>query len=152
MDKKQRAQNPSKGSVTQEQEEKLDELAGKISRLPNRRKKMFESLMNKKLLDSKEVCEILGVSLPTLRRWIARNEIKFIRVCRYIRFPSEEIFRLVENQEALGVPEVAQILGVGVLSVRNIIKRGEIKAFRMSDAGHYHIPRAEVERIIKGEK
>lgn len=151
MVKKQHAQDTSKGGITPEQAEKLDELADRLGRLPEKRRKMLENLLKKKLLDSKEVCEILGVSLPTLRRWIARKEIKFVKVSRFIRFPSEEIFRMVEYQEALSVPEVAEILGVGVIAVRNMIKRGEINAFRMSEGGHYHITRAEVERIMKGE-
>lgn len=149
MDKKQHAQNSSKSGVTPEQARKLDELADKIGRLPEKRRKMLEGLLKKKLLDSKEVCEILGVSLPTLRRWMARKEIKFVKVSRYVRFPSEEVFRLVENQEALSVSEVSKILGVGVLTVRNMIKRGEINAFRMSDLGNYHITRAELERFMK---
>lgn len=151
MVKEQYAQDSSESGITPEQAKKLDELANKIGRLPEKRRKMLENLLKKKLLDSKEVCEILGVSLPTLRRWLKRKEIKFVKISRYIRFPSEEIFRMVENQEALGVSEVAAILGVGILTVRQMIKRGEIKAFRLSEMGHYHITRAEVERVMRGE-
>ena len=78
------------------------------------------------------------------------GDIKHVRVSRFIKYPREEILELVEHQDALGVPEVAKLLGVGVLAVRSMIKKGEIRAFRLSDLGHYHIPRTEVERFLKG--
>jgi excisionase family DNA binding protein len=114
---------------------------------PTKRQHLLNELMNKKLLDSKEVCEILGISLPTLRRWMMRGDIKHVKVSKYIRFPSAEIFRLVQNQEVLSVLETAKILGTTPLTIRNMIKRGEIVAVRVS-GGHYHITKLEIERII----
>lgn len=137
-----------KPPVTPEQKKDIDELGKSIKKLPEKRQKMLDELMTKKLLDSQEVCAIMGVSLPTLRRWLARGEIKFVKISRYLRFPSEEVFRLMQHQEALGVPEVAEILGVGVFAIRNMISRGEIKAFRISETGHYKIARSEVERLM----
>lgn len=155
MEQKRMPQNPKSESsvkkpMTVQQRQDLTELAKSIEKLPPRRRKVLEELLNKKLLDSKEVCEILGVSLATVRRWLARGEIKSVKVSRFIKFPSEEIFRLVQHQEALSVPQVAQILGVGILTIRNMIKRGEINAFRISGTGHYRIARGEIERIIHG--
>lgn len=155
MEQKRMPQNSkSKSSVkkpmTAEQKNNMTELAKSIENLPPRRRKVLEELLNKKLLDSKDVCEILGVSLATVRRWLARGEIKFVKVSRFIKFPSEEIFRLVQHQEALSVPQVAKILGVGVLTIRNMIKRGDMQAIRVSEVGHYRITRGEVERIMQG--
>lgn len=156
MEQKRMPQNSKSESsvnkpITAEQRQDLTDLAKSIDKLPPRRRKVLQELLNKKLLNSKEVCEILGVSLATVRRWLARGEIKFVKVSRFIKFPSEEIFRLVQHQEALSVPQVAQILGVGILTVRNMIKRGEISAFRISEVGHYRVARGEVERIMQGE-
>ena len=139
-----------KPPITPEQKKDIDELGHSIKKLPEKRQKLLDELMTKKLLDSHEVCAIMGVSLPTLRRWLARGEIKFVKISRYIRFPSEEVFRLMQYQEALGVPEVSEILGVGVLAIRNMIARGDIKAFRISETGHYKITRSEVERLMNG--
>jgi excisionase family DNA binding protein len=149
MDKKRNPQNPTKGSISAAQEQKLDELAEKIKSLPESRKKIIGDLMNKRLLNSKEVCAILGISLPALRRWMAEGKISYVKVSRYTKFHQEEILRLVYIKESLSVAEVAEILGIGVIAVRNMIERGEIKAFRVSDRGHWHINRDEVEKILE---
>jgi|GEM_PF-5205626 len=150
MDKKRNAQNPAKSGVSATQAQKLDELADKIKSLPESRKKLLGDLMNKRLLNSKEVCAILGISLPALRRWITEGKISYVKVTRYIKFPQEEILRLIHIKEALSVSEVAKILGIGVIAVRNMIARGEIRAFRVSEKGNWKINKEEVERIMRG--
>lgn len=150
MDKKRNAQNPSKGRISATQEQKLDELADRIKSLPESRKKIIGDLMNKRLLNCKEVCAILGISLPALRRWITEGKIAHVKVSRYIKFQQEEILRLIYIKESLSVAEVAKILGIGVIGVRSMITRGEIKAFRVSEQGHWHINPDEVEKIISG--
>lgn len=151
MDKKRNTQNPPKGSISAAQSKKLDELAEKIKSLPDSRKKILGALMEKRLLNSKEVCAILGISLPALRRWITEGKISYVKVTRYIKFSQEEVLRLIHIKEALGISEVAKILGVGPIAVRNMIARGEIKAFRVSEKGNWHINRDEVEKILNGD-
>ena len=144
--RKRPSHSKSDGSVGK----KLDRLADDIKKLPDRRKKLLEDLMKKRLYDSKEACEILGISLPSLRRAIKLGRIKTIYVGKYLRIPADELNRLVKGQESLSVKEAAELLNVGVTSIRNLIKDGTIKAFRLADAGPFHIPREEIEKLIRG--
>jgi len=153
VDKKRNAQNLAKSRVSVEQAKKLDELAEKIQALPADRKEAFNDLLSdlsKRLFSSTEVCEILGVSIAALRRWIKDEKIRFVRVAKYIKFPRDEVLRMQQNMDSLGLPEVAVLFGVGEMSVRNMIARGEIQALRHSDKGHWRISKSEVERIIAG--
>ena len=67
----------------------------KSSPRANERKKLLEELAKKKLYDSKQACEILQVSLPSLRRAIARGQIKTVYVGKFLRIPPEELEKLV---------------------------------------------------------
>lgn len=148
MEPRKRTSHAKDGSI----DKKLDKLADDIKKLPNRRKKLLEDLMKDRLYDSKEACEILGISLPSLRRAIQLGRIKTIYVGKFLRIPAAEINRLVEGQDVLNVKEAADILNVGVAMIRSLIKSGQMEAFRLADAGHFKIPRKEVERFMKGEK
>lgn len=127
---------------------KLDKLASDINKLSDRRKKVLEDLMKKRLYDSKEACEILGISLPSLRRAIQLGRIKTVYVGKFLRIPADEIERLSKRQELLSVSEAAKLLNVGPVMIRKLIERGEIKAFRLADAGPYHIPKDEIEKFM----
>ncbi|MGK5594267.1 MAG: helix-turn-helix domain-containing protein [Parachlamydiaceae bacterium] len=108
--------------------------------------------MKKRLYDSKEACELIGISLPSLRRAIHLGRIKTVYIGRFLRIPSEEIEKLVQGQDALSVKEAADFLNVGVIMIRNMIKDGRMKAFRLADAGPFRIPREEVEKFIRGDQ
>jgi len=56
---------------------------------------------------------------PFLRRLMNDGQIKFIRVSRHVKFPLEEIFKMVQNEEALAVAEVSKIV-----SPQNSSQRG----------------------------
>ena len=148
MESRKRPSSHEDGSIN----EKLDKLANDIKRLPDRRKKLLEDLMKKRLYTSKEACEILGISLPSLRRAIQLDRIKTVHVGRFLRIPAEEIERLVQGQEALSVKEAADLLNVGPKAIRSLIKDGTINAFRMADAGPFRIQREEIEKFIRGDK
>lgn len=147
MEPRKRPPHAKDGSL----DKRLDKLADDIKKLPDRRKKLLEDLMKDRLYDSKEACEILGVSLPSLRRSIQLGRIKTVHVGRLLRIPSAEINRLVKGQELLNVKEAADILNVGVAMIRTLIKSGQMEAFRLADAGPFKIPRKEVEKFMKGE-
>lgn len=127
-------------------------MANDIKRLPDRRKKLLEDLMKKRLYTSKEACEVLGVSLPSLRRAIQLDRIKTVHVGRFLRIPVEEIEKLVQGQETLSVKEAADFLNVGPKAIRSLIKDGTIQAFRLADSGPFRIPREEVEKFIRGDQ
>lgn len=145
MEPRKRSSHVEDGSL----ENKLDKLAEDIKKLPDRRKKLLEDLMKDRLYDSKEACEILGISLPSLRRSIQLGRIKTVYVGKFLRIPAQEINRLVKGQDVLNVKEAAEILNVGVIMIRNLIKSGQMEAFRLADAGPFKIPRKEVERFMK---
>jgi excisionase family DNA binding protein len=131
-------------------EKKLDQLIDDIKKLPNKRQKLLEDLMKDRLYDSKEACEILSISLPSLRRSIKIGRIKTVYVGKYLRIPAHEINRLVKGEEVLTVEEAASILNVGKIMIRNLIKSGQMEAFRFADKGPFKIPRKEVEKFMKG--
>ena len=129
-------------------DEKLDKLASDIKQLPERRKKILEELMQKRLYDSKETCEILGISQPSLRRAIQLRRIKTVKVGRFLRIPAEEIKRIVgESESLLNVQECAELLNVSPITIRSLIKSGKIEAIRFADAGPFKIRKNEIERI-----
>lgn len=123
----------------------------KSSPRANERKKLLEELAKKKLYDSKQACEILQVSLPSLRRAIARGQIKTVYVGKFLRIPPEELEKLVGAQRShtLSVPEVADLLNVGVLMVRKLIKDGSLKASRLTETGPWRISFEDYEKFLQ---
>jgi excisionase family DNA binding protein len=142
--------HPSKskdGSIN----DKLDKLADDIKKLPGRRKELLADMMKKRLYDSLEACEILGISLPSLRRAIQLGRIKSVHVGRFLRIPAEEIERLVQGEEGLlNTEEAGQLLNVSPATIRALIKSGKIQAFRLADAGPFKLLKSEIERIAEG--
>lgn len=144
MESRKRASHSKSSSV----DEKLDKLAEDIKKLPGRRKELLADLMKKRLYDSKEACEILGIALPTLRRAIQMGRIKTVYVGRFLRIPAEEIESIVQGEEGvLSTEEAAQLLNVSIATIRALIKAGKIQAFRLADAGHFKLLKSEIERI-----
>lgn len=132
--------------------EKLDKLEDDIKSPPDHRKAFLEGLMKKRLYTLKEACEILAVSLPSLRRALQSGKIKSVHVGRFVRIPVEEIERLVQGKQALSVQEAADLLQVGPKAIRSLINDGSIQAFRLADAGPFKIPLEEIERFMSGDK
>ncbi len=146
MESRKRTSHSKTGSL----DDKLDQLADDIQKLPDRRKKLLEDLMKKRLYDSKEACEILRISIPSLRRAIKLGRIKTVHVGRLLRIPAEEIDRLVQDEECLfNVKEAADMLNVRPETVCKWINAGKIKAFRLSDTGTFKLHKSEIERIAK---
>lgn len=148
MESRKRSPHAKDSSV----EQKLEKLVNDINKLPNKRRKLLDDLMKDRLYDSKEACEILSISLPSLRRSIKLGRIKTVYVGKFLRIPAHEINRLVQGEEVLTVEEAAHILNVGKIMIRNLIKTGQMEAFRLADRGPFKIPRKEVERFLKGKK
>lgn len=146
MESRKRSSNAKDGSL----EKKLDRLIDDIKKLPNKRQKLLEDLMKDRLYDSREACEILSISLPSLRRSIKLGRIKTVYVGKYLRIPACEINRLVQGEDVLTVEEAANILNVGKIMIRNLIKSGQMEAFRLAEKGPFKIPRKEIERFMKG--
>lgn len=115
------------------------------------REQTLAELKEKSLYNSKEACEILGISLQSLRRAIEKGSIKTVRLGeRYLRIPALEIERLAQGESVLlNVEEAAEILGVSKHMIRSWIKSGKINAFRLADFGPFKIPKSELDRIAK---
>lgn len=146
MESRKRASHSKTGRINA----KLDKLAEDIKQLPDRRKKLLEDLMKKRLYDSKEACEILGISLPSLRRAMKLGRIKTVHVGRLLRIPAEEIERLVQGEEGvINVKDAANLLNVRPETVCTWINAGKIKAFRLTNTGPFKLHKSEIERIAK---
>jgi excisionase family DNA binding protein len=53
--------------------------------------------MSGKLLNVKEAAQLLGLKPASLRSWILRRKIEFVRVGRAVRIPPEVIERFIER-------------------------------------------------------
>lgn len=112
------------------------------------RSRVLKELKQKSLYDSKEACDLLGISQQSLRRAIALGKIKTVRIGKYLRIPSDEIERITMGDRMLiSVEEAADILDISLHMVRTLIKTDKIKAFRLASTGPFKIPKSEIERI-----
>jgi len=76
---------------------------------------------------SKEVCDLLGVSYPTPRRWIKEGRIRAIQtVDDKYRIPESEEERIVSGRAESR--EVRAVTYAHVSSIRGVIWRGECRA------------------------
>lgn len=111
--------------------------------------KTKEVIAKKRLYTSNEVCQLFGVSLQSLRRAIATEKIKTIRLRRFLRIPSEEVEKMVQGETSLlTVAEAANLLSVSAFIIRQLIKKEKIKAFRLANKGPFKIAKSDVERIV----
>lgn len=115
-----------------------------------KRKQLISDLMKKRLYNSQEACEILCISLQSLRRAIALKKIKTVRIGRFLRITADEIERLLQGEAALlTVAEAAELLNISQGAIRLLIKNGKIKAFRLANKGPWKIAKSDVERIAQ---
>lgn len=113
---------------------------------------MLADIAKNRLFSSAEVCEILKISIPSLRRAIKLGRVKTIYVGKFLRIPATEVERLIGSKDSLSVKEAAELLNVGITAVRKLIKTGKIKALRLADKGPWRIAIEEIEKFTKGEK
>lgn len=52
-----------------------------------------------KLLDKRDTCDALGISLPMLDKLMANKEIRFLKIGRCVRFAPEDLLEFVENRK-----------------------------------------------------
>ena len=123
-----------------------------VKKLSEERSQFLEDLSKNRLYSSLEVCKILNISLPSLRRAIKLGRVKTIKVGKFLRITAQEVERLIGSQKTLSVKEAADLLNVGVIMVRNLIKEGSIKAVRLADKGPWRIAVEEIEKFTKGTK
>lgn len=144
MVSRKRVQHDSKGSINK----KLNALAENIKKLSDSRKEVLKELMEKRLYDSIEACDILGISIAALRRAIKLGRVKKVYVGRMLRIPAEEIDRLMQGEETFfTTQEAAKLMKVGRETVVKLINAGKIKAVRLSPKSPFKIPKTEIERI-----
>lgn len=115
------------------------------------REKLLADLKKDSLYDSKEACEILGISLQSLRRAISTGSIKTVRLgARFLRIPASEIERLAKGESVLlSVQEASELLNVSKHMIRALIKSKKINAFRLASFGPFKIPKSELDRIAQ---
>lgn len=123
-----------------------------VEKLSNNRDQLLEDLAKNRLYDSFEVCEILRISLPTLRRAMKLGRVNTVYVGRSLRIRAEELQRLIEAQNTLSVKEAAKLLNVCLDKVRTLIKEETLKAERLTALGPWRIRFEEVEKFTKGTK
>lgn len=123
-----------------------------VEKLSGKRNQMLDDLAKNRLYNSAEVCKILNISIPSLRRAIKLGRVKTIYVGRFLRITAEEVERLIGSQNTLSVKEAASLLNVGVTAIRNLIKEESIKAIRLADKGPWRIAVEEIEKYTKGTK
>jgi len=132
--------------------EKSENFDSSVKKLSEKRNQFLEDLAKTRLYNSEEVCKILNISIPSLRRAIKLGRVKTIYVGKFLRVTAEEVERLIGSKKTLSVKEAANLLNVGVTAVRNLIKGGSIKALRLADKGPWRIPFEEIEKFTKGTK
>lgn len=114
------------------------------------RKQLMSDMMEKRLYDSYEVCNLLGISLQSLRRAFALKKIKFIHLGRFVRIPAEEVQKLLQGETLfLTVAEASKFLNLSIFAVRTHLKSGKIKGLRFSDRGEWKIAKSEIDRIVR---
>lgn len=123
-----------------------------VENISSKRNQILDNLSKNQLYTLLDVCKILKISLPSLRRAIKLGRVKIVRVGKFLRITADELERLIGSQSALSVKEVADLLKVGVTTVRNLIKDGKIKTLRLADKGPWRIPVEEIEKFTKGSK
>lgn len=134
------------------QDNEESERIEQVKKLSEERNQFLEDLSKNRLYSSLEVCKILNISLPSLRRAIKLGRVKTIKVGKFLRITAAEVNRLIGSQKTLSVKEAADLLNVGVIMVRNLIKEGSIKAVRLADKGPWRIAVEEIEKFTKGTK
>jgi excisionase family DNA binding protein len=58
----------------------------------------------------------------------------------------------MERDNYLTPSEVGAILGIHRVTVKRLIKRGELQAIRVGTRGDYRVSRAELDRYIEGNQ
>jgi excisionase family DNA binding protein len=122
----------------------------KENRRAPEREKVIAELKQNALYDTKEACELLGISTQSLRRAIAAGKVKTVRLGRFLRIPATEIDRLAKGETALlSAQEAAELLNVSIHMIRTLIKAEKIDAFRLAKSGPFKIPKSEIDRISR---
>lgn len=134
------------------QDNEESERIEQVKKLSEERNQFLEDLSKNRLYSSVEVCKILNISVPSLRRAIKLGRVKTIKVGKFLRITATEVNRLIGSQKTLSVKEAADILNVGVIMVRNLIKEDSIKAVRLANKGPWRIAVEEIEKFTKGER
>jgi excisionase family DNA binding protein len=55
----------------------------------------------------------------------------------------------VMERKTVSLQEAANILGVGIFTVRRLVKSKSLKTVRLSQRGHHLVPLTEIDRILK---
>jgi excisionase family DNA binding protein len=134
------------------QDNEESERIEQVKKLSEERSQFLADLAKNRLYSSIDVCKILNISVPSLRRAIKLGRIKTVRVGKFLRITAQEVERLIGSQKTLSVKEAAELLNVGVIMIRNLIKEGSIKALRLADKGPWRIAAEELEKFTKGTK
>ena len=61
--------------------------------------------MTSRLLTVEQAAQGLGLSVHTVRAWIAKRKIGCVRLGRAVRIPASEIERLVERRDGAALDE-----------------------------------------------
>lgn len=111
------------------------------------REELLKNLSKDRALSAREASLFLNISLPSLRKAIKTGRIKSYKVGRFIKVSSLELKKLVNDHYVISVAEAANILGVTSTTIRELIKKNKIHAFRLAEHGSFKIPANEIERI-----
>lgn len=115
-----------------------------------KRKQLMSNMMENRLYDSSEVCDLLGISLQSLRRAFESKKVRFVRLGRFVRIPAEEVQKLLQGENLFfTVAEASKLLNLSIFAVRMHLKSGKIKGFRFSDRGEWKIAKSEIDRIVQ---
>ena len=130
---------------------KLDKLADDIEDLPQPRKKKFRELLEKKAYSCQEAAILLGISLSTIRRLIAKGHIKSFRVGNLLRVSQEEVVRFGAGEDTINLLEAAKMLSVATVTIRRMMRTGKLEGFRVGMRGPWRISIKSIEDLMKGE-
>lgn len=64
------------------------------------------SLLTEKYLDSKSVCDLLGISKRTLATYVKQRRIPYTRLHRQLKFRESSLVQWLASRENLARPQV----------------------------------------------
>jgi len=82
----------------QEIDNRLERIELLLSKLVDEKKVEINSEIN--IIDGKELCKKLGITIVTLIRWKAKGKVPYLQIGGLIRYNLSEVLKALENKKS----------------------------------------------------